>query len=154
MTVPLDVTSIDAMIKALYEAISFRVGESPDWNRLRSLFVPAARLIHAKAEGAVIMDVPGFIANYQQNLQKSHLAKKGFFEIEIARQVEHFDNIAQVFSTYESRHTIEDSVPIARGINSIQLIRENQRWWIISILWVNERPEQLIPPQYLPDSKA
>ena len=45
-----DVASIDAIVKALYGAISFSGGAEPDWGRLRSLFYPGATLTHAKAD--------------------------------------------------------------------------------------------------------
>lgn len=37
---PDDVASIDGIVEALYEAVSFEPGGSPDWERLASLFHP------------------------------------------------------------------------------------------------------------------
>jgi len=42
---PADVASVDAIITALYDVISGPAGQSRDWNRFRSLFIPGARLI-------------------------------------------------------------------------------------------------------------
>jgi len=36
-----------------------------------------------------------------------------------------------------------------RGINSIELIKENDRWYIMSITWDEERKNQIIPADYL-----
>jgi len=55
--------------------------------------------------------------------------------------------MAQVFSTYESRHE-KDGAPFARGINSIQLLWDGGRWWVATILWDSERPDNPILPQY------
>ena len=40
-----DVASIDAIMAALYDVISGPAGQARDWNRLRSLFVPTARMM-------------------------------------------------------------------------------------------------------------
>jgi hypothetical protein len=63
------------------------------------------------------------------------LEKNGFFEVEIARQVEQYGGVVHAFSTYESRHKAEDKTPFVRGINSIQLFNDGQRWWVVTILW-------------------
>jgi hypothetical protein len=57
-----------------------------------------------------------------------------------------------VFSTYESRHTAQDSVPFTRGINSIQLFFDGTRWWLVTVFWDAERPGLTIPREYLPFS--
>ena len=35
-----------------------------------------------------------------------------------------------------------------RGINSIQLVRDGKRWWIASVVWDTERPDNPIPADY------
>jgi hypothetical protein len=72
---------------------------------------------------------------------------EGFFESEIHRRVERFGAVAHVFSTYESRHA-RDEKPFVRGINSIQLVRDGKRWWIASVVWDTERPDNPIPADY------
>src|SRR4051812_9929672 len=42
---PKDVASEDAIVAALYDAISGPAGQKRNWDRFRSLFVPGARLI-------------------------------------------------------------------------------------------------------------
>jgi hypothetical protein len=42
---PQDVADIDGILAALYEVISGPKGRPRDWDRMRSLFVPNARLI-------------------------------------------------------------------------------------------------------------
>src|SRR5688572_11489530 len=41
---PADVGSLDAIMKAVYDVISGPKGGQRNWNRMRSLFVPNARL--------------------------------------------------------------------------------------------------------------
>ena len=51
----------------------------------------------------------------------------------------------QIFSTYESRHDAKDAKPFARGINSFQLYYDGSRWWVVTILWQEETPENPLP---------
>jgi hypothetical protein len=147
---PADVTSVDAIVAALYDVISGPAGQKRDWDRMRSLFVPGARLIPSVANpsgGATarVLDVDGYIQRASTVLERD-----GFFEHEIARKTDAFGNIAHLFSTYESRHAAADAAPFARGINSIQLLKDGDRWWIVTVYWDAERPGNTIPAQYLP----
>jgi hypothetical protein len=146
---PADVSSMDAILRSLYDVISGPAGQKRDWDRFRSLFYDGARLIPATkpADGpprARLLDVEGFVTRASANS-----AQQGFYEKEIARRVDQFGSIAQVFSTYESRHAADDAKPFARGINSIQLYFDGTRYWIITILWDAERPDNPLPAKYL-----
>jgi hypothetical protein len=147
---PGDVSSIDSIIVALYDVISGPVGQRRDWDRLRSLFIPGGRLIPTgmRPDGAVrmrLLEVNDYIATSGPLLERI-----GFREREIARRVDRFGNIAHVFSTYEGRGEA-DATPI-RGINSIQLIFDGTRWWVVSVYWQAESPGHPLPPQYLPNA--
>jgi hypothetical protein len=147
---PRDVESIDAIIAASYDVISGPAGKKRDWNRDRSLFYPGARLIPTAKPGSndglapQILDVEGFIARVEP-----YFAEHGFFETEIARRTEQFGHIAHVWSTYESRHSADDSRPFMRGINSFQLFYDGKRWWIVNIFWQQESAEDPIREEYL-----
>jgi hypothetical protein len=73
----------------------------------------------------------------------------GFFEHGIANRVEEFGNLVSVWSTYESRHAQDDPKPFARGVNSLQIVHAQGRYWIASILWDDERPGVTLPDKYL-----
>lgn len=79
------------------------------------------------------------------------LVENGFFEKEIHRSVNTFGNITHIFSTYESFKSEADDKPFMRGINSIQLLNDGTRWWIINIYWTQESQENPIPKTYLPE---
>ena len=150
---PADVKSMDAILAALYDVISGPAGKKRDWDRFRSLFVPGARLIPAaqRPDGTIearVLDPEGYATRSAPFLEKN-----GFYEREIARKVDSFGHIAHVFSTYDSRHEATDKTPFARGINSIQLMNDGKRWWIVTVYWDSERPDNPLPPQYLPSNK-
>jgi hypothetical protein len=144
-----DVSSMDAILTALYDVISGPVGEQRDWDRMRALFVPGARLIPAvyrpdSTPSLRMWDVDQYITTVGPRLEAN-----GFFEREIARRTERFGGVVHVFSTYESRRAANDATPFARGINSIQLFHDGKRWWIVTIYWEGERPDNPIPDRYL-----
>jgi hypothetical protein len=147
-----DVSSIDAIIDAAYEVISGPAGKKRNWDRERSLFLPGARLIPtATVPGRndveltpLILDVDGYIQRVEPIF-----AENGFYEKEVARRTEQFGRIAHVWSTYESRHREDDPEPFMRGINSIQLFNDGQRWWIVNIYWQHETAENPLPEKYL-----
>ncbi len=147
---PADVASAEAIIAALYDVISGARGQDRDWQRFRSLFTSGARLI----VGAPSPDgrVPSRNMTVEEYVVAADpfLKRDGFWEREIARRVERYGNVTHVFSTYESRVNTPDSPPFSRGINSIQLVTNGERWWVVTILWDFERPGNPIPAEYLP----
>lgn len=144
------VKTLDSTLESLYAVISGEKGEARDWELMRYLFHPDAKLIPSGKNkegniGARYMTVNDYITN-----SGKWLVENGFFEKEMHRTTNTFGNITQVFSTYESFHSEVDEKPFMRGINSIQLLNDGKRWWIINIYWTQESPENPIPETYLP----
>jgi len=140
---------MDAIIAALYDVISGPAGKKRDWDRMRSLFIPGARLIPSGprpggSHGARVVTVEDYITRSAPMMEA-----QGFFETEIARKTDTFGNIAHVFSTYDSRHKADDAKPFARGINSIQLLNDGKRWWIVTVFWQGEDEKNPLPEKYL-----
>lgn len=151
---PADVASMDAILKAVYDVISGEAGQPRDWNRFRSLFYPGARMIPTgKNPNTGVTGARAVTPEEYIKRNEPFFAKEGFFEREKARQVETFGNIAHVFSTYESFHNAGDKTPFMRGINSIQLLNDGKRWWIMTIMWQGETPEIPLPEKYLKSGK-
>lgn len=145
-----DVRSIDTILAATYDVISGPAGKKRDWDRFRSLFYPGARLIPT-GKRPNETEVRARVLTPDDYVERSapFLEKEGFFERGVSNNVEQFGNIAQVLSTYESRHNAGDAQPFQRGINSFQLVNDGKRWWIMTIMWQAETPENPIPQEYL-----
>jgi hypothetical protein len=145
---PADVATMDSTIAALYDVISGPAG-TRNWDRFRSLFIPGARLIPTGANqkgdvGARVLTVEDYIQRAGARFEKD-----GFYERQVSYRVERFGNIAHVFSTYESRHAKDDPKPFIRGINSIQLMNDGKRWWVVTIFWQGEDEKNPLPAEYL-----
>ncbi|WP_347220017.1 hypothetical protein [Chryseobacterium sp.] len=139
-----DVKTIDALMKASYEVVSGEKGAKRQWERDRYLHHQRAVYSYfdrEKQKQAIL------------TLQEFHQAtdemvfNTAFYENEINREVRVFGNIAHVWSTYETRLEKNGKVE-RRGINSIQLIFENNRWYIISWIFSGESDKNLIPKTF------
>ena len=144
-----DVKSIDTIIHALYDVISGEKGKPRDWKREKFLFHPTGRLIVINKNKdnqvkANLMTPDEFI-----NYAEPFLVGEGFYEYEIFRKVEQYENLAHVWSTYGSKKSKFDAKPYACGINSIQLLYDDHRWWVISIYYNKETIHNPIPKEYL-----
>lgn len=131
--------NIGRTIADVYAVISGPAGKARDWDKMRSLFTPDARLTAISAKGLNGMTV-------EQYIEKSGpvLTQHGFTERELARRVEVYGNIAYVWSSYEG--TTTDNSFHVRGINSFQLARgADGRWLVQSIFWQPERPQLPLP---------
>lgn len=145
---PADVATMDSIIAALYDVISGPAGKR-NWDRFRSLFIPGARLIPTSSRptggaGSRVLTVEDYIQR-----ASAFFEKEAFFEREVAHRTEVFGNIAHVFSTYESRHDKNDAKPFQRGINSIQLMNDGHRWWVVTVFWQGEDEKNRLPRKYL-----
>lgn len=144
---PADVETLDGILEALYAVISGPAGQARDWDRMRSLFLPGARLIPTMPapEGghrARVLTVEDYITQVGPRLEGV-----GFREVEIARRTERFGGIAHAFSSYSGTTEAEPDREM-RGINSIQLMNDGERWWIVSVFWDSERPDNPLPEHY------
>ena len=121
--------------------------QKPLWSRRDDVTLANPLGPPAKGFDAVcqVMDHAAFV-----RAVNGPFVQQGFFEREVHRVVRRFGNIAHVFSTYEGRAEA-DSTHV-RGINSIQLIFDGTRWWVVSVYWQAESPGHSIPPQYLPNA--
>ncbi len=143
---PEDVKSMDAILWAIYDVISGPAG-TRDWDRFRSLFLPQARF------GQTDKNPDGKIVVYSWSVDEfvrdagAVFSKEAFYEKAIVNKPDVYGNMAQVFSSYESRHSATEK-PFQRGINSIQVLNDGQRWWVVSILWDAERAGNPLPAKF------
>jgi hypothetical protein len=150
-----DGSSVDAIVTALYAAVSHGPDSAPNWKRLRALFLPGAIVVPPKRSGAETisaLDAAGFEDRIRRSIagRRERGERLGFTEREIARRENRFGAVCQVLSTYETLWSPHERPPFSRGVHSIQLVSDGRRWWIASLAWDVERPDQPIPAEFLP----
>ncbi len=139
-----DVKTIDALMKASYEVVSGEKGTKRQWDRDNYLH-------HHKAVYSYFSREKNKQVYY--TLQEFHketddmVFHTDFYENEINREIRVFGNVAQIWSTYETR-LVKGGKVERRGINSVQLIYENNRWYIISWTFCGESDDNIIPKTF------
>ena len=146
---PADVASIDAIIDAYYEVVSGPAGQPADRARDEHLHHPSA-LIGIPARGDDGQPTIRMITLGDYHDSFGGERQQAFYEWEINRETQRFGNVAHVWSTYASSRSPGGEV-FARGINSIELYWDGDRWWITSWSFAQEREGLEVPGEYLPE---
>jgi hypothetical protein len=138
---PADTAAIPAAIDAAITGPADK-----DRTCMKELFIPEARLVvvSVAADGKssyTILTLDDWIARVKTRGQ-SQLQEK-----QLKFHTQHYGNIVHLWSTY-SLHS--DGKQVARGINSIQAIKEANGWRILGIMWQAESPGAPIPKEYQP----
>jgi hypothetical protein len=141
-----DVQSIDNIIKVLYEVISGEGDEPRNWDRFRYLFAKDARLVPTYK--AADSNYTYRVMTPEEYITRFSSRKAGFYEWELSRKTEEYGTIAHAFTTYATRQT-KDGPVINRGINSIQLLKDKNRYFILQIFWCGEDSGFKLPEKYL-----
>jgi hypothetical protein len=129
---------IDDLMRKFYEVISFEEGGEPDWSTMGKLFSPHARITRITPEGTDYLDLGSFRSFAEEMLELG--AYTSFYEVELARRVDQFGKVLHVASAYETKTSRTASHFIERGVNSLQLIREEGGWKILSLCWDDHAP--------------
>jgi hypothetical protein len=145
---PADVRDPEAIVKAVYEVLSGPASQPRDWDRMRPLYAPGARLMPCRTEsnGAPVMEILS-VEEYIVS-RTPLLASADFWEVEVARRESRWGRLAHVMSVYESRRTAEGAA-FARGINSIELYFDEARWWMTAVTWDSQHAARALPVEVL-----
>jgi hypothetical protein len=140
--------ALPAEPKAIPAAIDAAITGPADKDRacMKALFMPEARLIVVSlgADGAqayTILTLDDWIA---RDKSRGHAMLE---EKQLKIHLQRYGNIAHLWSTY-ALHS--DGKQVARGINSIQAIKEVGGWRVMGIMWQAESAAAPLPKEYLP----
>ncbi|HEX8125356.1 MAG TPA: hypothetical protein VF548_07230 [Allosphingosinicella sp.] len=136
--------TIDGLVTALYESISGPPG-GQDFERSRRCCHPEARLVRTRLDEAGKPAAFSFSVDSYEANAKALLANIPFFEVETERRIVRFGNVAQVFSVYEARTAPEGGALIKRGMNCAHLFDDGERWWLMHMIWDDEREGVEVP---------
>jgi hypothetical protein len=142
-----DFSTIDGLIESLYGSISGPAGER-DWDFFHSLYKPNAIMgaMRMNQDGKVVYS--GFTPEEYVERNGTFFEENGFWEEELHRETIQYGELVHVFSSYEFRTERNGEEIRQRGINSLQLVFEDNRWWIVSIQWNAERDALQLPRKF------
>ena len=146
--IPVEAQNIDPVISDLYESISFTETQDPEYETFKSLFADGAHLISVQDTNSYTITPDEFEQGLTQQRESGKLIS--FEEYEIHRETDRYGNILHVFSTYQTNLETPEGNDSARGINSIQMMKDVGEWKIVSIIWYEENEAHLLPDEYLP----
>jgi len=135
------------LIEALYAMVSFGPGPEPDWNMFRDVFLEDALIVFSPSRTQPMrpMGVDGFIQDWKDFFRDAELEDKGFYETIAALEVTEFGGLAHAFVIFEPRVGAAEPPRRVRGLDSIELSWDGERWWIASITTDFEGPGKTIP---------
>ena len=134
--------TLDEIIAEMYDSICFESGERPDWSRQAAIFAPDARMVRVNDDGIFEFDLDSYRVDFEAMIDSGTMPS--FWEAELWRETREFGDVAHVLSAYETRRTRAGEV-VNRGVNSIQLFRRGDRWWISAMIWRREGRDVKIP---------
>ena len=146
-TLPANPTGLDsgaeAVVRELYDRVTFDAGTTPDWDRVRDLFVAEAVVVLRTGRDEMsVFSLDGFIDDFVTFIERDGVRATGFTERILGLKSFVYGDIAQVLVRFDS-HVPGSGRPPNEGIDSFELIRTGGRWRIVSI--VNERPSAANP---------
>jgi hypothetical protein len=136
--------TIDALMTALYSSISGPPG-GQDFELSRRLYHPDVRLVRTRLDKAGRPVAFSFSGEEYEANARALLDGLPFYEVETERRVVRFGNVAQVFSAYEARTAPEGGGLIKRGMNCAHLFNDGARWWLMHLIWDDEREGVEVP---------
>ena len=128
----------EALIRELYDQVTFPPGEAPDWKYVRTMFIEDATVtMRTGRESTATLTLDGWILDFVNFINDRDVKKTGFEEKIIKMKTLEFGDIAHVLVLYTASIPGVTRSP-QEGVDSFHLIRKDGRWWIVSIL--NEIP--------------
>jgi hypothetical protein len=142
-----DVSSIDAIIEASYDALSGPVGAPRQWARYLNLLDPAARLVSESFNANTGMPTVTRLGRDEYvRVSNDYLVRSGFIDRKLGCITNRFGSIASVRCGFEG---FEASRLVERGVAFYHVYHDGNRWWILSVEWEQERPGHPIPAELL-----
>ena len=145
---PNDKQEVERTIDRFLKYISFADTSSMKIDTLADVLTDNARFTANFGDKPMILTARQFVDNIRKNAASGKVSST--LEKELVSEVDVFGKIAHVLSTYELTIAGKNEKIVRRGLNSIQLIKQNGKWLICSVVWDRESDELKLPAEYLP----
>ncbi len=136
----------ESLVRGLYASVTFQPGTLPDWDYVRSFFIPEAVFGVRKSRTLMeVLDLDGFVDWWLEDIEKHKLKERGLEESVEKMKMTVYGNIAQCFVLYKVRLLTPADAPGQLGLDSFALMKKDERWWIVSITNDVITPENPLP---------
>jgi hypothetical protein len=137
----------ESLVRGLYASVTFEPGTLPDWDYVRSFFIPEAVFGVRKSRTLMdVLDLDGFVDWWLEDIEKHNLKERGLEETIEKLKMTTYGNIAHCYVVYKVRILTPDDAPGQLGLDSFSLMKKAGRWWIVSIA-----NDVITPQNPLPD---
>jgi len=145
-TVPDD----EAIAKAVHDAytsLTFKKGDTPNYEAIKTHFIPQAQLINCRSDTAQVTTINQFVYLFRSFVEADTVY--AYTEKEIFGKNEQFGKIAERISSYKAIVNSKKKDITEIGVNSFQLIKTPTGWKVSSIIWDVEKKGLKVPGYYL-----
>ena len=140
-----DAATAEGLVRALYDRVSSEPGTIPDWDQVRSAFLPQAIVVlRTSRDSTTVFTLEGFVQDFVNFIERANVRETGFRERVVKTQATVFGDMAHVLVLYEA-HITGSARPPQQGVDSFQLIRREGRWWIVSVTNEIPTPDRPVP---------
>lgn len=133
------------IVTTLYGLVTFEAGTNPDWQKVRSFFLPEAVIVlRTSWEGTSVFTVDGFINDFISFIEQSGVEQSGFKEEIKQMKPVVFGDMASIWVLYEASIPGSERLP-QQGVDFFSLIKKEGRWIIVSVTNEIPTPERPLP---------
>ena len=138
----------ESLVRGLYASVTFEPSTTPDWDYVRSFFIPEAVFGVRKSRTLMdVLDLGEFVDWWLEDIEKYKIKARGFKETVEKMKMTVYGNIAHCFVLYKARFMTPADAPAQLGLDSFGLMKKDGRWWVVSIT-----NDVITPQNPLPES--
>ena len=142
-------TEAEAVVRDLYDLVTFDAGDLPDWDDVRAAFLPGAVIVLRTAMNATtVFDVDGFIGDWLRFIEAANVEATGFSETILETNTTVMGDMALMWVLYEAH--VPGSPRRQQGVDAFLLSKRPEGWKIAAItnevVLPNRPPPEVLRP--------
>lgn len=136
----------EAVVRALYDRVTWTPPAQPDWAKVREIFRPEAVFALRLGPGELkMLDLDGFIREWVEYAYIEPVVKNGFQEKIVRLKATEYGGIANVYVLYEALIPGYMKAP-EQGVDICHLVKRDGKWQIVSIVNELVSKDKPLPP--------
>lgn len=145
-----DTRAIVVTIQELYRAFCFDAGDEADWDAIRALAAEGAVFVAPIAEGKTprAVGIEDFLRDFQSYVASDAVRATGLHERITHTRIDAFGHVAHAYVVFEG-FLPGTNETVSRGLDSIQLVLDGERWKVVSFTTQYESAGRLLPARFM-----